>query len=444
VKADRLVVVVGQGGREHALALCLLQAEAVREVVVVPGNAGIQAWKESGLLPGKSLRAVAGDPVEVALSLGADLVVVGPEQPLSDGLVDKLAARGITAYGPLQAAAALEGSKAFMKECATEWGIPTADYRVVSSLGELDAALAAFEAPPVVKADGLCAGKGVVVAESHAQARTAAQAMLSGEAFGAAGRRIVLEERLLGVEVSAHAVCDGERALILPFVQDHKRLLDADRGPNTGGMGTYGPVTLPTADLEGFIEQRIVAPVLDGMRARGTPFRGTLFANLMLVPGRSPMLLEINTRFGDPETQILTRVTAGDWYTLLHGAACGRGLQPADFPPAKRHALCVILAAPGYPDAPRTGQTITGLSQAGAREGVQVFHAGTVRSGEEIRVAGGRVLGVCAEGSDLVQAQARAYEAAGCIHFDGVQYRRDIGYQALNGGAGSTASKEDK
>ena len=317
----RRVLVIGKGGREHALAERLLVSASVSEVVVTPGNPGTAA--PPAFAPGKLLRNAAGSPLEVARAIEPDLVVVGPEAPLCDGLADELTAAGFLVYGPSGAAARLEGSKAFLKDFAVQHGINTARHVTVRSEGELESALRQFEAPPVVKADGLCAGKGVVVAETHEEAARSAREMLSGRAFGDAGRALVLEERLYGVEVSAHAICDGKRAVLLPFVQDHKRLRDGDAGPNTGGMGTYGPVQMPEARLASYIQSSIIDKVLDGMARAGTPFRGTMFAGLMLIPDRDPALIEINVRFGDPETQVLTNILDGDFCELLMGAARG-------------------------------------------------------------------------------------------------------------------------
>lgn len=421
-------MVVGKGAREHALATRLLQSPTVTEVILNPGGAGT----EQGLEPGLSNEP--GDPLEVAKRLQPDLVVIGPEVPLCDGLVDQLKDAGVLAYGPSRAAAQLEGSKSFMKRFADQYEIATGGYRVVTEQAQLAEALAQFDSPPVVKADGLCAGKGVVVAESHEEASQAAEEMLSGRAFGAAGQTLVLEERLVGSEVSVHAICDGKRAWILPCVQDHKRLSEGDRGPNTGGMGTYGPVALPDEGLGEHIRSQIVEKVLAGMAKRGTPFVGTLFANLMLVPGREPLLLEINTRFGDPETQILMNIVPGDLCEVLLGAAKGELPETAsDYETTGDCAMCVVLAAPGYPVSPETGQPIEGLQKAAQVEGVRVYHAGTVRQGENCLTAGGRVLGVTAVAGDLRTAQQRAYAAVDLIDFEGKQYRRDIGKEALGG-----------
>lgn len=427
--SGRRVLVIGKGAREHALAERLLLSESVAEVVLAPGNAGTLAPPPAAR--GKRLSNAEGSPLDIARSLRPDLVVVGPEVPLCEGITDELAAAGALVYGPTRAAARLEGSKAFLKDFAVQHGVNTARHVTVRSEAELERALASFAQPPVVKADGLCAGKGVVVADSHDEALHAAREMLSGRAFGAAGHTVVLEERLRGTEVSAHAVCDGERAVLLPFVQDHKRLGDGDTGPNTGGMGTYGPVAMP-AQLSAYIEAEIVNKVLRGMARAGTPFRGTMFAGLMLVPERDPALIEINVRFGDPETQILTNILDGDFCELLVAAAKG-ALEPRPpvAPAADRHALCVILAAPGYPSAPRLGGPITGLDRAGAVEGVRVYHAGTASRAGQVTTAGGRVLAVTGVGDRLELAHERAYRAADAIEFEGKQLRRDIARSAL-------------
>jgi phosphoribosylamine--glycine ligase len=282
----------------------------------------------------------------------------------------------------------------------------------------------------VVKATGLCAGKGVVVAETHDEAIEAARRMLSGEEFGAAGTTVVLEERLYGQEVSVHAICDGERAWVLPGIQDHKRIGDGDTGPNTGGMGTYGPAPVVTKQLARILESDFVGRVVRGMAADGAPFRGTLFANVMVDEAGNAKLLEINVRFGDPETQVLMNLIDGDFARLLYSAATGR-LDLGCASVGARHAMCVVMAAAGYPDAPRGGDAITGIAEAAAIPGVRVYHAGTRRDGEALLTAGGRVLGVTATAVDLVSAKQAAYDACARIRFDGMQYRLDIGHHAL-------------
>jgi phosphoribosylamine---glycine ligase len=425
------VLVVGSGGREQALASRLIASPSVGTVIVAPGNAGTGRLARR-LGGGKELRNAAGAPLEVARSERIDLVVVGPEAPLCAGLVDELVAAGIPAFGPSRLAARLEGSKAFMKDFAVRHGIRTARHLRVSEPSELGRAVAGFPAPPVVKADGLCAGKGVVVAETHEQALAAAERMLTGSSFGDAGRTVVLEERLEGAEASVHAVSDGERCFVLPAAQDHKRISDGDLGPNTGGMGSYAPAPLVTPALLQRIRDEVLDRTLRGMQADGVPYRGTLYAGLMITPDNEPMLLEFNVRFGDPETQALVHVLDGDFAQALLGAATGR-LDPGAVRTAEAHALCVVLAAEGYPGAPRTGDVIQGLDEAEAVPGVEIYHAGTRLDGDRVLTAGGRVLGVTARGATLGLARERAYQAAELIRYPGKQMRRDIGHRALGG-----------
>ena len=419
---------VGSGGREHALALRLLASESVGEVVVTPGNAGMLA-APARFAP-KVLRSAAGSAVEIAVREAVDLVVIGPEVPLCAGLSDELAERGVTVFGPTRAAAQLEGSKAFMKDFVVRHGIRTARHEVVRAQGELEQAVRRFADAPVVKADGLCAGKGVVVAASEAEALAAARGMLSGEAFGDAGKTVVLEERVEGAELSLHALSDGERFVLLPAAQDHKRLFDGDRGPNTGGMGTYAPAPLAAPELVERARHEIFEPALRGMAADGHPFRGVLFAGLMVTPARELVLLEFNVRFGDPETQVMLATIDGDLGDALDAAARG-ALDPTALAPAGRHAVCIVVAAHGYPEKPRTGDAITGLEAAEALEDVSVLHAGTAVSGDAVVTAGGRVLGVRASAPTLTDARERAYAAVGRIHFEGMQFRRDIAARAF-------------
>jgi phosphoribosylamine---glycine ligase len=417
----RCALVIGSGGREHALAARLAACPGVTRVVVCPGNAGTASGR---------IENVVGDPLAVARAVQPDLVVVGPEAPLAEGLVDALQLEHFTVFGPTQRAAQLESSKAFMKDFAVRHRIRTARHVTLAAGSDLMAALGSFDEPPVVKASGLCAGKGVVVSETFAEAEHAAREMLSGTAFGDAGRVLVLEERLLGEEVSIHAICDGRNSLVLPAIQDHKRIGVGDTGANTGGMGTYGPAPLVSRQLLERIRAEVVDPVMSGMAGDGIPFQGTLFAGLMVSPKGEPVLLEINTRFGDPETQVLMGLIEGDLFALLRSAAQG-GLQSDAVSINALHGLCVVLAAPGYPGAPRVGAPIAGLERASRREGVQIYHAATRLSGEQVTTAGGRVLGVTAFGQDLRQARERAYAACGDIAFDGMQYRSDIGWRAL-------------
>ena len=423
------VLVIGSGAREHALAARLLACPSVTEVVVSPGNAGTA----HSAVTGKVMRSVVGDALSVAAAEAPDLIVIGPEVPLCDGLTDRLTEAGHIVFGPTRQAAQLEGSKSFMKRFAARHGIPSGRFEVVTDAADAERAVASFAEPPVVKADGLAAGKGVVVASTHAEALAAAKSMLSGAAFGAAGTTVVIEERVPGAEASMHAICDGERFVLLPAAQDHKRIFDGDRGPNTGGMGTYAPAPLISPALQERIRTEIFERALRGMVQDGHPFRGVLFAGLMITPAGELSLLEFNVRFGDPETQVLMAVLDGDLARALDAAARGE-LRPELLHVSSDHAVCIVLAAAGYPEAPRAGDAITGLEAATSVPGVQVFHAGTALRDGQVVTSGGRVLGVTARGATLVEAHARAYQAADLIEFDGRQLRRDIAAQALGRG----------
>jgi phosphoribosylamine--glycine ligase len=425
----RRVLVVGAGGREHALARRLLDSPSVAEVMVSPGNAGTARLARNATA-GKTSCNVTGPPVEVARASHVDLVVVGPEAPLCAGVVDELAACGIAAYGPSRGAARLEGSKAFMKNFLERHGILTARFHCVAHPDDAERAVHDFPEPPVVKADGLCAGKGVTVTESHEAAVRVARGMLSGESFGNAGKTVVIEERVAGDEASIHAICDGERYFMLPASQDHKRIGDGDTGPNTGGMGAYAPAPLVTPELGRRIQHEVIERTLRGMRQEGVAYRGTLYAGLMITPAGDPYVLEFNVRFGDPETQVLLDVIDGDLADALDAAARGQ-LLPDVLGSSERHALCVVLAAEGYPGSPRQGDCIECLEAAEALPDVRVYHAGTRLKGERLVTAGGRVLGVTGLGSSLRDAHARAYQAADLIRFSGKQYRSDIGRRAL-------------
>lgn len=411
------VLVLGSGGREHALAWKLSQSPSVAALFVAPGNPGTEAIAPS--FPVDSTKPA--DVVALAKSHRIELVVVGPEAPLVAGVADALRAAGIPVFGPDAAAARIEGSKAFAKEIMLAAGVPTASAHIFTDL-EAAAKHAAAGGPIVVKADGLAAGKGVVVADSGAEAAEAVRAL--GRL--PAGQTVLLEERLSGPELSVMALCDGERALLLPPSQDHKRLLDGDRGPNTGGMGAYAPARLLTdAQLEQ-IRREVMLPTLKELAGRGTPFRGALYAGLMLTPN-GPKVLEFNARLGDPETQVLMMQTADDLLPLLHAAAVGalpeRALKVHD-----GYSVGIVLAAQGYPEAPKSGAIIDGLDAAGD---AVVFHAGTKRDAQgRVIVSGGRVLTVCARGATVKLAQTRALEAASTITFEGRQLRRDIGHGA--------------
>lgn len=422
----RKVLVVGGGGREHALARKLAASTKVSEVLVAPGNGGTGDAFRNVAIRADDIQGLA----ELAAKEAVDLVVVGPEAPLVLGLADELAKKSIVTFGPSKAAAQLEGSKAFMKRFAARHGIPTAGFEVFDDAERAEAYIRARGRKVVVKADGLCAGKGVIVAKDADEAILAAREMLSGRAFGEAGARIIVEDQIQGREASVHAICDGTRFLQLPAVQDHKRIGEGDTGPNTGGMGAYGPAPLVDAEMAERVAKEILEPTLRGMREEGMPFRGALFAGLMITEDDEPLLLEFNVRFGDPETEVLMELLEGDVGELLFSAASGT-LDTQAASVVDRHAMAVVLASAGYPDKPRTGDVISGLDAASRVPSAHVLHAGTRREAGDIVTSGGRVLVVTGTGASLEEARDSAYAAVAEISFDGMQYRRDIGYQAL-------------
>jgi phosphoribosylamine---glycine ligase len=418
------VLVIGSGGREHALVWKLRQSPSVEQVYCVPGNAGIAM--EASCIPGDVL-----SPAELAClaeTLNVTLTVVGPEAPLVAGLVDEFERQGRTVLGPTAAAARLEGSKIFTKDFLRRHNIPTAQFAVLDSAGDIPAAVGQFGFPVVLKADGLAAGKGVVIAADEEQARQTASDMLSGHFVGAAGKRVVVEEFLQGPEVSFILLTDGKDYLTFPPTQDHKRALDNDQGPNTGGMGAYcSPGILNEAE-SATVVQTIIEPTLIGMRDLGHPFRGFLYCGLVLTED-GPKVLEFNVRMGDPETQpILYRLANADFADALLEAARG-SLGSARLSWKQQSTACVVLASGGYPGPYQKGVPITGLFDAEAT-GVKVFHAGTLlRNGQPV-TSGGRVLGVTGAGDSLAGALKQTYSAVEKIHFEGCHYRRDIGSKA--------------
>ena len=419
------VLVVGSGGREHALAWKIAQSERVTQTFVAPGNAGT---------------AAASDLTNVPLSAGdipalcdwitehqVGLVVVGPEAPLVDGLADRLRERGVAVVGPNADGALLEGSKAFAKEIMSAAAVPTARYARAETAADVDAFCDAFDgAALVVKADGLAGGKGVVVCDDVEQARVEAKAMLAGTRFGEASASLVLEERLIGIETSYIVLVDGERYVALPTSQDHKRLLDGDRGPNTGGMGAYSPAPYVSTDDAEAIERDVIRPTIAELRRRGIDFRGFLYAGIMLTDD-GPMVLEFNVRLGDPETQALMAAMHDDIVPWLQDAAAGK-LSPGAKLKEGRASAVIVLAAEGYPVAPVKGAAIDGVDGSPAPNSV-VFHAGTSRVGDALVVNGGRVLGVTAWAETPEEAVARAYAASDRISWPGMQRREDIGKQ---------------
>ncbi|HET9624418.1 MAG TPA: phosphoribosylamine--glycine ligase [Kofleriaceae bacterium] len=422
------ILVIGGGGREHALVWRL--ARGGHRVIAAPGNPGMAGLAECVPIAVTDHRGL----IELAIARGVALVVVGPEAPLVAGLADQLRAAGVATFGPGARGARLEGSKVFSKQFFARHHIPTAPFEVASTAADAEAAidrLCAHGARVVVKADGLAAGKGVVVARDADEAKASARAMLEARRFGDAGQTVVIEHRIVGREVSVLALTDGKHVEVLPAIEDHKTIFDGDQGPNTGGMGTVSPAWVTGAVLAR-IKSEILEPTLRGLAADGIDYRGVLFAGVMVEPSGAPYLLEYNCRFGDPETQPVMARLRGDLGAVLLGAA--RGEMPTGaLAWDARMAVCVVVAAAGYPDAPRTGDPIGGLptpepASAGEPSDVIVFHAGTARGADgQLVSAGGRVLGVTALGVSLEQARAKAYAAVDRIELAGKQVRRDIG-----------------
>ena len=414
------VLVIGSGGREHALAWRLAQSPTVEKVYAASGNPGIA--QSATCLSGNNYLQLAADH-------GIDLTVVGPEAPLIDGVVDQFRQAGRAIFGPVQAAAQLEGSKIFSKNFFARHSIPTARFHTATNEADALKALEDFEAPVVLKADGLAAGKGVVIAQSMDEARATVKQFMAGELVGAAGQRLVIEEFLVGEEVSFIALSDGTTILPLLPSQDHKNIFDNDQGPNTGGMGAYVDERILTADQTQIVMETVMRPAIDGMRKEGSPFTGFLYAGLMMTPN-GPKTLEFNVRMGDPETQPIMYRLRSDLAQVLYNGATGN-LHTSTLEWSPDPSVAIVLAAAGYPGKPTTGDVITGINAAEAT-GAKVFHAGTKTNDQGQLVSnGGRVLAVTASAPTLPQAIASAYRAAAPIHFAGMQFRKDIGTKGL-------------
>jgi phosphoribosylamine---glycine ligase len=419
------VLVLGSGGREHALVWKLRQSPRVTKVYCAPGNGGIGDDADCVPVDIKSVTAI----VKLAEQLKPDLTVVGPELPLMLGVVDEMTARGFRVFGPSREASRLESSKSFAKEFMQRHRIPTAHYAICNSLNEIHEALPHFHTPVVVKADGLAAGKGVVICNTKDEVVQVSQEMLSGKMVGAAGSRIVLEECLKGEELSFLVLCDGEHVGPLAAAQDHKRIGDGDTGPNTGGMGAYSTDTLLDDQMQHWLLHHVAQPVVDGMKKEGAEYKGVLYCGLMMT-ARGPMVLEFNCRFGDPETQPILMRLDSDLVDAFEASIDGK-LSETELEWSTDAMACVVVASGGYPGTYENGKTIHGLKEADSLEGVKVFHAGTSKRDGSYYTAGGRVLGVTARGTDLRTAVNRAYEAVAKISFDGAYYRKDIAARAL-------------
>jgi phosphoribosylamine---glycine ligase len=424
-EAKMNVLLIGSGGREHALALALTKSPQLTRLFVAPGNPGTAQCAENVRLEVQK----SADVIHFCKEQNIDLVVVGPEAPLVAGLVDDLEAAGIAAFGPSKAAARLEGSKGFTKDLCRDYAIPTAAYERFNTPEPAKNYIRTKGAPIVVKADGLAAGKGVIVA-MHIDEALAAIDLIFGGAFGAAGAEVVVEDFLDGEEASFFALCDGTHALAFASAQDHKRAYDGDKGPNTGGMGAYSPAPIMTEAMTARVMNDIITPTLRGMAERGTPFKGVLFAGLM-IGTQGPKLIEFNVRFGDPETQVMLPRVQDDVLALFMACAKGQLKTQSRIHLSDDTALTVVYAAQGYPDAPLAGTEIKNIGAAEAMEGITLYHAGTKRDGERLLAQGGRVLNITARGANVAQAHKRAYAALSLIDWPQGFYRRDIGWRAM-------------
>jgi phosphoribosylamine--glycine ligase len=419
------VLVIGAGGREHAIAWALAKSPRVSEVVCAPGNAGMAKVARCVAVDIGDLHALT----ELVAREEPGIVVIGPELPLSLGLTDELLRRGVRVFGPTKAAAALETSKSFAKRFLQRHNLPTAAYAVIDEESEAEEALGHFHFPVVVKADGLAAGKGVVIAKTEEEAHAAIAGLFSGQLLGAPEHSVVIEEFLDGEELSFLVISDGTHAAPLAPAQDHKRIGEGDTGPNTGGMGVYSTDAMLSPELRDWIMHHIVQRTLDGMRAEDAPFVGVLYCGLMMT-ARGPMVLEFNARFGDPETQAILMRLDSDLLEAMEAAVEGR-LSDTELRWKPGASACVIASSAGYPGHYKKGLPITGLQRAALIHDVEVFHSGTAEKDGRIVTAGGRVLGATAFAPDLEWALAKAYEALGMIHFDGIYYRHDIGHRAV-------------
>jgi phosphoribosylamine---glycine ligase len=423
------VLVIGSGGREHALVWKLRQSPRISKVYCAPGNGGIA--KEAECIPADQKRLES--LVAAANQVKPDLTVVGPELPLQLGVVDEFSRRGWPVFGPSKAAAHLESSKAFAKQFLQRHHIPTAHYAICTSNSEVKSELSRFSAPVVVKADGLAAGKGVVVCKTKDEAATAAGEMLSGKMVGEAGARVVIEECLQGDELSFLVLSDGERVAPLVAAQDHKRVGDGDTGPNTGGMGAYSYPALLDGQMTNWLLQHVARPTVEGMKAEGMEYKGILYCGLMMT-ARGPQVLEFNCRFGDPETQPILMRMESDLVEAFEASIEGR-VSDGDFRWSQDAAVCIVMASGGYPGTIEVGKKIKGIEDADEIQGVKVFHAGTSSRDGAFYTSGGRVLGVSARAADLPSAVSRAYEAVGKIQFDGAHWRKDIAGRPLKANA---------
>ncbi len=419
------VLLIGSGGREHAIARKLKQSKRLGTLYVAPGNTGTAQCGQNVDIKDTDVAAL----VDFAKAKKVGLVVVGPEDPLAAGVVDALEAAGIKAFGPSGAAAQLEADKAFAKQMMRACAVSTAEARVFDRFSDAKAYIASRDEAVVIKAAGLAKGKGVIICDDPSDGILAAERIMVDKVFGAAGDRVVVEDKLLGEEASILAFVDGHNIYLMESSQDHKPIGDGDTGPNTGGMGAYSPTPLVTDAMMGKITREILVPIVDAMNRNGTPYRGVLYAGLMVTSG-GPRVLEFNVRFGDPETQpILMRLKSDLLEVFL--AVCEGRLDNVTLKWDPRPAVCVVMASGGYPGTYEKGKVITGLKEAEALDDVAVFHAGTRRQSGDIVTNGGRVLGVTALGSDVAAAKARAYEAVACIHFDGAYCRHDISDKAI-------------